>query len=69
MSGRSRYAGGEQAGVDHAGNGGVVVDRCLDRDAESGFDVEGVSENFDKILGQHLQHVGMTMPDGMEHKK
>jgi len=36
---------------------------------EGGFDVEGVSENFDKILGQHLQHVGMTMPGGMEHKK
>ena len=36
---------------------------------EGGFDVDGVAENFDKILGQHLQHVGMTMPGGMEHKK
>ena len=36
---------------------------------EGGFDVAGVDENFDKILGQHLQHVGMAMPGGMEHKK
>ena len=36
---------------------------------EGGFDVDGVATNFDKILGQHLQHVGMTMPGGMEHKK
>ena len=36
---------------------------------EGGFDVDGVGENFDKILGQHLQHVGMSMPGGMEHKK
>jgi len=36
---------------------------------EGGFDVAGVGENFDKILGQHLQHVGMAMPSGMEHKK
>jgi NAD(P)-dependent dehydrogenase (short-subunit alcohol dehydrogenase family) len=36
---------------------------------DGGFDVEGVGENFDKILGQHLQHVGMTMPGGMEHQK
>ena len=36
---------------------------------EGGFDVDGVAANFDKILGQHLQHVGMAMPGGMEHKK
>jgi NAD(P)-dependent dehydrogenase (short-subunit alcohol dehydrogenase family) len=36
---------------------------------DGGFDVAGVAENFDKILGQHLQHVGMTMPGGMEFKK
>src|SRR6478609_7650044 len=36
---------------------------------EGGFDVAGVDENFDKILGQHLRHVGMAMPSGMEHKK
>lgn len=36
---------------------------------EGGFDVDGVSENFDKILGQHIQQVGMSMPGGMEHKK
>ena len=36
---------------------------------EGGFDVAGVDENFDKILGQHLQHVGMAMPGGMEYQK
>jgi NAD(P)-dependent dehydrogenase (short-subunit alcohol dehydrogenase family) len=36
---------------------------------DGGFDVAEVGENFDKILGQHLQHVGMTMPGGMEFKK
>lgn len=36
---------------------------------DGGFDVAGVAENFDKILGQHLQHVGMTMPGGMEYKQ
>ncbi len=36
---------------------------------DGGWDVDGVSENFDSILGQHMQHVGMTMPSGMEHKK
>jgi NAD(P)-dependent dehydrogenase (short-subunit alcohol dehydrogenase family) len=36
---------------------------------EGGMDVATVGENFDKILGQHLQHVGMSMPGGMEHKK
>ena len=36
---------------------------------DGGWEVDGVVENFDSILGQHLQHVGMTMPSGMEHKK
>jgi NAD(P)-dependent dehydrogenase (short-subunit alcohol dehydrogenase family) len=36
---------------------------------DGGWDVEGVAENFDSILGQHMQHVGMTMPGGMEFKK
>lgn len=36
---------------------------------DGGMDVAAVGENFDKILGQHLQHVGMTMPGGMEHTK
>ena len=36
---------------------------------DGGFDADEVAENFDKILGQHLQHVGMVMPGGMEHKK
>jgi NAD(P)-dependent dehydrogenase (short-subunit alcohol dehydrogenase family) len=36
---------------------------------DGGWDVDGVVENFDKILGQHMQHVGMTMPGGMEYKK
>ncbi len=36
---------------------------------EGGFDVAGVATNFDQILGQHIQHVGMTMPGGMEHTK
>jgi NAD(P)-dependent dehydrogenase (short-subunit alcohol dehydrogenase family) len=36
---------------------------------DGGWEVDGVVENFDSILGQHMQHVGMTMPSGMEHKK
>ncbi|HZJ26091.1 MAG TPA: SDR family NAD(P)-dependent oxidoreductase [Acidimicrobiia bacterium] len=36
---------------------------------DGGWDVDGVAENFDSILGQHLAHVGMTMPSGMEHDK
>jgi NAD(P)-dependent dehydrogenase (short-subunit alcohol dehydrogenase family) len=36
---------------------------------DGGWDVDGVADNFDSILGQHMQHVGMTMPSGMEHKK
>ena len=36
---------------------------------EGGWDVQGVSENFNKIFAQQLQPVGMAMPGGMEHKK
>ncbi|MGZ6980092.1 MAG: SDR family NAD(P)-dependent oxidoreductase [Acidimicrobiia bacterium] len=36
---------------------------------DGGWDVDGVVDNFDSILGQHMQHVGMTMPGGMEFKK
>jgi NAD(P)-dependent dehydrogenase (short-subunit alcohol dehydrogenase family) len=36
---------------------------------DGGWDVDGVVENFDSVLGQHMQHVGMTMPGGMEFKK
>jgi NAD(P)-dependent dehydrogenase (short-subunit alcohol dehydrogenase family) len=36
---------------------------------DGGWDVDGVVENFDAVLGQHLQHVGMVMPGGMEFKK
>jgi NAD(P)-dependent dehydrogenase (short-subunit alcohol dehydrogenase family) len=36
---------------------------------DGGWEVDGVVENFDSILGQHMQHVGMAMPSGMEHKK
>ena len=36
---------------------------------DGGWDVDGVAANFDSILGQHLQHVGMVMPSGMQHKK
>jgi hypothetical protein len=25
-----------------------------------------VADHFDQVLGQHLQHVGMVMPRGME---
>ncbi len=31
---------------------------------DGGWDVQQVVDNFDSILGQHLQHVGMTMPVG-----
>jgi 3-oxoacyl-[acyl-carrier protein] reductase len=33
---------------------------------EGGWDAEGVAANFDTVLGQHLQSVGMVMPKGME---
>jgi NAD(P)-dependent dehydrogenase (short-subunit alcohol dehydrogenase family) len=36
---------------------------------DGGWEVDGVVDNFDSILGQHMQHVGMTMPSGMQHQK
>jgi NAD(P)-dependent dehydrogenase (short-subunit alcohol dehydrogenase family) len=36
---------------------------------DGGWTPEGVAANFDPILGQHLQHVGMVMPSGMEYNK
>jgi NAD(P)-dependent dehydrogenase (short-subunit alcohol dehydrogenase family) len=36
---------------------------------DGGWDVAGVVDSFDGVLGQHLQHVGMTMPGGMEYTK
>src|SRR5947208_3305347 len=35
---------------------------------DGGWDPASVAENFDKILGQHLQPVGMVMPKGLEQK-
>jgi NAD(P)-dependent dehydrogenase (short-subunit alcohol dehydrogenase family) len=32
---------------------------------DGGWDVDGVVENFDAMLGQHLQQVGMVMPSGL----
>jgi len=32
---------------------------------EGGWDVQGVAEQFDTMLGQHLQQVGMVMPKGL----
>jgi NAD(P)-dependent dehydrogenase (short-subunit alcohol dehydrogenase family) len=34
---------------------------------DGGWTPEAVAENFDVILGQHLQTVGMVMPGGMEY--
>jgi NAD(P)-dependent dehydrogenase (short-subunit alcohol dehydrogenase family) len=34
---------------------------------DGGWDPEGVAANFDAVLGQHLQPVGMVMPKGMDH--
>jgi NAD(P)-dependent dehydrogenase (short-subunit alcohol dehydrogenase family) len=34
---------------------------------DGGWTPEGVAEHFDAVLGQHLQHVGMVMPSGMEY--
>jgi 3-oxoacyl-[acyl-carrier protein] reductase len=36
---------------------------------DGGWEVDGVAQTFDSVLGQHLQHVGMVMPGGMEFKK
>jgi NAD(P)-dependent dehydrogenase (short-subunit alcohol dehydrogenase family) len=35
---------------------------------EGGWDVEGVAEQFDTMLGQHLQQVGMVMPKGLSQE-
>src|SRR6266853_705830 len=35
---------------------------------DGGFTPDEVAANFDRILGQHLQPVGMTMPKSMERK-
>ena len=35
---------------------------------DGGWDPASVAENFDKLLGQHLQPVGMVMPKGLEQK-
>ena len=32
---------------------------------EGGWDVDGVAEQFEATLGQHLQPVGMVMPSGL----
>jgi NAD(P)-dependent dehydrogenase (short-subunit alcohol dehydrogenase family) len=32
---------------------------------DGGWDADGVAANFDTVLGQHLQPVGMVMPTGM----
>ena len=34
---------------------------------DGGFTPEELADNFDVILGQHLQQVGMVMPSGMGH--
>jgi NAD(P)-dependent dehydrogenase (short-subunit alcohol dehydrogenase family) len=34
---------------------------------DGGWTPELVAEHFDQVLGQHLQHVGMVMPAGMEY--
>jgi NAD(P)-dependent dehydrogenase (short-subunit alcohol dehydrogenase family) len=33
---------------------------------DGGWTPDLVAEHFDQVLGQHLQHVGMVMPSGME---
>ncbi len=35
---------------------------------DGGWTPEQLADNFDVILGQHLQTVGMVMPKGMEHQ-
>jgi len=34
---------------------------------DGGWTPSLVAEHFDQVLGQHLQHVGMVMPSGMEY--
>jgi NAD(P)-dependent dehydrogenase (short-subunit alcohol dehydrogenase family) len=35
---------------------------------DGGWTPEQVADHFDQVLGQHLQHVGMVMPKGMEYE-
>jgi NAD(P)-dependent dehydrogenase (short-subunit alcohol dehydrogenase family) len=35
---------------------------------DGGWEPGQVADHFDQVLGQHLQHVGMVMPKGMEFK-
>jgi len=34
---------------------------------DGGWEPSQVADNFDQVLGQHMQHVGMVMPQGMEY--
>jgi NAD(P)-dependent dehydrogenase (short-subunit alcohol dehydrogenase family) len=34
---------------------------------DGGWEPDQVADHFDQVLGQHLQHVGMVMPRGMEY--
>jgi NAD(P)-dependent dehydrogenase (short-subunit alcohol dehydrogenase family) len=34
---------------------------------DGGWEPQQVADHFDQVLGQHLQHVGMVMPRGMEY--
>jgi len=34
---------------------------------DAGWEPQQVADHFDQVLGQHLQHVGMVMPRGMEY--
>jgi len=34
---------------------------------DGGWTPDQVADHFDQVLGQHLQHVGMVMPSGMEY--
>ena len=34
---------------------------------DGGWEPQQVADHFDQVLGQHLQHVGMVMPQGMEY--
>jgi NAD(P)-dependent dehydrogenase (short-subunit alcohol dehydrogenase family) len=36
---------------------------------DGGWEPDQVADHFDQVLGQHLQHVGMVMPKGMEYGK
>jgi NAD(P)-dependent dehydrogenase (short-subunit alcohol dehydrogenase family) len=36
---------------------------------DGGWDAQGVADHFDETLGQHLQQVGMVMPDAFKREK